>query len=116
MKKICPLSQESLKKSKGIWLQRKKLIRIVREHRRELYDKNLSCSIEGKVLKKDKKEPLAPYPKKAILITRKAKWYCWEIEKYRIRVISRQSVAEEIRNIPARVWFFISDISTLNYS
>lgn len=60
-------------KSKGILLQRKKLIRIVREQRRELYDKNLSRSIERNVLKSARKDPLAPYPIKAMLTTKNAK-------------------------------------------
>jgi hypothetical protein len=44
-----------------------------------------------------------------MLTTKKAKWYCWEIEKYLVRDISRQRVAEEMRNIPASERFFIND-------
>ncbi len=43
-----------------------------------------------------------------MLTTQKAKWYCWETEKYRVRDISKQSVAEDIRNIAASERFFIS--------
>jgi len=53
---------------------------------------------------------------KAMLTTRKAKWYCCETEKYRVRQISRQRVAEDTRNIPVRDRFFIPDIVDLDYS
>jgi hypothetical protein len=46
-----------------------------------------------------------------MLTTQKAKWYCWETEKYRVRDISKQSVAEDIRNIAASERFFISATS-----
>ncbi|MBA7628980.1 hypothetical protein ES703_36477 [subsurface metagenome] len=46
---------------------------------------------------------------KAMLTTRKAKWYCWEMEKYLVRDNSRQRVAEETKKIPARKRFFIPD-------
>jgi hypothetical protein len=71
----------------------------------------VSRSTELKDLKRVKKDPLAPYPIKAMLTTQKAKWYCWETEKYRVRDISKQSVAEDIRNIAASERFFISATS-----
>ena len=42
-----------------------------------------------------------------MLITRKAKWYCCETEKKRVREISRQSVAAEIKKIPVKKRIFI---------
>jgi hypothetical protein len=47
---------------------------MVREYIKELQDKKVSRSTELKGLKMAKKEPLAPYPIKAILTTQKAKW------------------------------------------
>jgi hypothetical protein len=96
-------------KSKGRRLQRKKLASMVREKRRELQERNLSRSI-SRIFRRDKNDPLAPYPINAMLTTKKAKWYCWEIEKYLVRDISRQRVAEEMRNIPARERFCMTDI------
>ncbi len=58
-------------------------------------------------MKRVKKEPLAPYPRKAMLITKKAKWYCWEIEKYLVSDITRQRVAEETKNMATNERFFI---------
>jgi len=60
-------------KSKGRVLQRKKLARMRKEKRKELQLRNFSKFALRKPLKRVKKEPLAPKPKKAMLITRKAK-------------------------------------------
>jgi hypothetical protein len=67
----------------------------------------VSRSTEWKVFTRVKKEPLAPYPRKAMLTTKKAKWYCWEIEKYLVSDISRHRVAEETMNMAANERFFI---------
>ena len=61
-------------KSKGRELQSKKLVRMKREYKKELRQRNFSRFASRNFLKKAKKEPLAPYPKKAMLMTRKAKW------------------------------------------
>jgi hypothetical protein len=98
-------------KSKGRRLHRKKLASMVREKSNELQERNLSRSIDSRFFRRDKNDPLAPYPMKAMLTTKKAKWYCWEIEKYLVKDSSRQRVAEETRNIPARERFCITDIA-----
>lgn len=82
-----------------------------REKSREEVERNLFWAMELRFRKRAKKDPLAPYPRKAILTTQKAKWYCWEIEKYLVSEISRHSVAEEIRNMPARKRNLISATS-----
>jgi hypothetical protein len=52
--------------------------------------------------KEDKKEPLAPYPSRAMLTTRKAKWCHWATERRRMMEISRVRVAAEVRKMPRK--------------
>jgi hypothetical protein len=50
--------------------------------------------------KEERKEPLAPYPRRAMLTTMKAKWCPWATERRRVKEISRTRVAAEVRKIP----------------
>jgi len=51
----------------------------------------------------ERKEPLVPYPKRAMLTTRKAKWYCCEIEKNLVRKISKARAEQEVNRIPGNI-------------
>ena len=51
----------------------------------------------------ERKEPLAPYPNRAMLTTRKAKWYCCEIEKNLVRKISKARAEQEVNRIPGNI-------------
>jgi hypothetical protein len=48
-----------------------------------------------------RKEPLAPYPRRAMLTTMKEKWYQRAIENVRKRATSKRSVEAEINHMPA---------------
>ena len=48
----------------------------------------------------DRKEPLTPIPKRAMLTTMKAKWYHLDTEKNLVNDISKVSVASETMNSP----------------
>jgi SHS2 domain-containing protein len=50
--------------------------------------------------KEESKEPLAPYPRRAMLTTMKAKWCPWATARRRVKEISRMRVAAELRKIP----------------
>jgi Leu/Phe-tRNA-protein transferase len=62
--------------------------------------KNLKGSRPRREGKEDKKDPLAPYPSRAMLTTRNAKWCHWATERRRMMEISRVRVAAEVRKIP----------------
>jgi hypothetical protein len=77
-----------------------KLSRMDSAKKREVADKTLSRSVLKIFLDKERKDPLAPNPRKAILTTKKAKWYCCVMLKYRVKEISKHRIAEEIKKIP----------------
>ena len=59
--------------SKGIALMAMKLRKIDKAKRRDVEDKTLSLSLLKIFLNMERKDPLAPNPRNAILTTKKAK-------------------------------------------
>ena len=71
---ICDESHASLAKSKRIELVRRKLIRMLPENRRVVKERNFPLPLRSILFRAARNEPLAPYPIKAILTTKNAKW------------------------------------------
>jgi len=96
------VSQVILKGSNGMVFAIKKLRIMDRENRKV---NNCSIRVSSRSIKDgktDKKVPAAPIPKRAILITRKAKWYHWATES--ILVNDTCSISMEIETANTQKW------------
>ena len=92
------VSHVILNGSKGMVFASQKL-RIMDREKRKV--NNCSILVSSRSIKDgntDKKVPAAPIPKRAILITRKAKWYHWATESILINDTCSISMAIETAN------------------